>query len=106
MITGLQHRDDEAPVALVDAAYWIKGCSSLGRLRYAAMLRVGDGADAAFCLVDVKEAAEAAAPRVHDVGAPRDNALRVVTGRARALAHLGERMLAARLLDRPWCCAS
>lgn len=101
MITGLQHRDDQAPVALVDAAYWIKGCSSLGRLRYAAMLRVGDGADAILCLVDVKEAAKAAAPRAHDVAAPRDNALRVVTG-ARALSpNLGERMLAARLLDRP-----
>ena len=101
MITGLQHRDDQAPVALVDAAYWIKGCSSLGRLRYAAMLRVGEGADATLCLVDVKEAAKAAAPRAHDVAAPRDNAVRVVTG-ARALSpNLGERMLPARLLQRP-----
>ena len=101
MITGLQHRDDEAPVTLVDAAYWIKGCSSLGRLRYAAMLRVGEGEDATLCLVDVKEAAKAAAPRAHDVAAPRDNAIRVVTG-ARALSpNLGERMLAARLLQRP-----
>ena len=101
MITGLQHRDDEAPVTLIDAAYWIKGCSSLGRLRYAAMLRVGDGKDAALCLVDVKEAVKAAAPRARDITAPRDNAQRVVTG-ARALSpNLGERMLAARLLDRP-----
>ncbi|WP_293905528.1 DUF2252 family protein [Phenylobacterium sp.] len=101
MITGLKHRDDQAPVALVDAAYWVKGCSSLGRLRYAAMLRVGEGDKAASCLVDVKEAVKAAAPRAQGIAAPRDNAVRVVTG-ARALSpNLGERMLAARLLDRP-----
>lgn len=101
MITGLRHRDDAAPVTLVDAAYWIKGCSSLGRLRYAAMLRVGEGERATLCLVDVKEAVRAAAPRARDITAPRDNAVRVVTG-ARALSpHLGDRMLAARLLDKP-----
>ena len=43
MITKLQSRDSADPVTLVDAAYWMKGCSSLGRLRYAAMLRVGKG---------------------------------------------------------------
>jgi uncharacterized protein (DUF2252 family) len=34
MITGLQSRDAADVVTMVDAAYWIKGCSSLGRLRY------------------------------------------------------------------------
>ena len=97
MITGLQHRDDRDPVEMVDAAYWLKGCSSLGRLRYAVMLRVGKGKSANLCLVDVKEAAAAAAPRWTEAVMPRDNAQRVVTG-ARALSpHLGERMLAARL---------
>lgn len=101
MITGLQGRDDDAQVGLVDAAYWIKGCSSLGRLRYAAMLRVGTGPDASLCLVDVKQATTAAAPRSADLVMPRDNAVRVVTG-ARALSpHLGDRMMPARLLGAP-----
>jgi uncharacterized protein (DUF2252 family) len=100
MVTALQGRGDGAPVELVDAAYWLKGCSSLGRLRYAAMLRVGEGSDTALCLVDVKEAIAAAAPRSEGTGMPRDNAVRVVTG-ARALSpNLGERMIAARLLGR------
>jgi uncharacterized protein (DUF2252 family) len=100
VVTGLQGRAKGDPVELVDAAYWMKGCSSLGRLRYAVMLRVGEGKDAGLCLVDVKEATAAAAPRAADVSMPRDNAQRVVAG-ARALSpNLGERMAAARLLDR------
>ncbi|MFZ3327113.1 MAG: DUF2252 family protein, partial [Methylocella sp.] len=35
MVTRLQCRESSDAVMLVDAAYWIKGCSSLGRLRYA-----------------------------------------------------------------------
>ena len=100
LLTRLQSREDDAAVALVDAAYWMKGCSSLGRLRFAAMLRVGKGADSRLCLLDVKEGVTAAAPRNPDAVMPRDNAVRVVTG-ARALSpNLGERMVAARLLDK------
>ena len=43
MVTGLQGRELSDAVTMVDAAYWIKGCSSLGRLRFAVMLRVGEG---------------------------------------------------------------
>jgi uncharacterized protein (DUF2252 family) len=100
MVTGLKHRGDDDPVELVDAAYWMKGCSSLGRLRYAVMLRVGRGDGADLCLIDVKEGVAAAAPRDAKATMPRDNAVRVVTG-ARALSpHLGERMVAARLLEK------
>ena len=100
MITGLQSHDADDPVSLVDAAYWIKGCSSLGRLRYAAMLRVGEGKGSSLYLMDIKESARAAAPRSPGAAMPRDNAVRIVAG-ARALApNLGERMIAARLLDR------
>ncbi len=100
MVTLLQGRAETDAVTMLDAAYWSKGCSSLGRLRFAVMLRVGAGKGAAFCLVDVKEAVSAAAPRYADVAMPRDNAARVVAG-ARALSpHLGERMIAARLLGR------
>jgi uncharacterized protein (DUF2252 family) len=39
LATALRGRDDHAPVHVVDAAYWRKGCSSLGRLRYGVLLR-------------------------------------------------------------------
>jgi uncharacterized protein (DUF2252 family) len=80
--------------------YWVKGCSSLGRLRYAALLRVGTGKGSGLCLIDIKEGVAAAAPRALRARMPRDNAVRVVT-RAQALSpNLGQRMLAARLLDK------
>jgi uncharacterized protein (DUF2252 family) len=100
MLTHLRGRDDKHSVKLVDAAYWIKGCSSLGRLRFAALTRIGAGNATTFCLVDLKEAVPAAAPRNKRAKMPRDNAERVVIG-ARALSpNLGERMLPARLLDK------
>ena len=105
LVTHLHSREDDADVALADAAYWVKGCSSLGRLRYAVLLRVkGADADARFCLIDIKEALHAAAPRApRTAGAelPDDSAERVVMA-ARALAPaLGDRMIAARFLDKP-----
>lgn len=104
LVTRLKHRDDEARVRLIDVAYWVKGCSSLGRLRYAALLEVGKkvakGRD--FCLLDLKEASKAVAP--HDTSAmsmPDNNAERVVTG-ARAMSPtLGERMTTGRIIRRP-----
>jgi uncharacterized protein (DUF2252 family) len=99
-ITRLQSRGDDDPVSLVDAAYWMKGCSSLGRLRYAAMLRVGEGEGSSLCLLDVKEGVTAAAPRSPEADMPRDNAVRVVTGAKALSPNLGERMIPARLLDR------
>jgi uncharacterized protein (DUF2252 family) len=99
MVTGLSHRDAESIVTVRDAAYWMKGCSSLGRLRYAVLVEVCDGSRRGFGLVDIKEAVDAAAPR-SVVNMPRDNAERVVTG-ARAIApFLGDRMRAARLMGR------
>ena len=100
MITRLQSRDDQDRVSLVDAAYWMKGCSSLGRLRYAVMLRVGEGKSSSLCLVDIKEGVTAAAPRKPGADMPRDNAIRVVTGAKALSPNLGNRMIAARLLDK------
>ena len=99
LVTGFQGRESSDAVTMVDAAYWIKGCSSLGRLRYAAMLRVGEGKGSALCLVDLKEGVAAAAPRAEGVAMPRDNAVRVVTGAKALSPNLGDRMIAARLLD-------
>jgi len=101
VIAGLLARKADAPVALVDAAYWMKGCSSLGRARYAAMLRVGTGRSAALCLVDIKEAVTAAAPRATSGAMPRDPAQRVVAGAQALSPNLGQRMMAARLLGKP-----
>lgn len=102
LVTSLRDRRDGDNIEVVDAAYWMKGCSSLGRLRYAVLVGVGDDGDAKdnLCLIDIKEGVQAAAPRAADAEMPRDNAERVVAG-ARALSpNLGERMMAARLFDR------
>jgi len=92
---------DEVKTRLVDAAYWMKGCSSLGLLRYAAVLEIEDGkGDPDFALVDIKQAVPSVAPAAEGADMPGDPADRVVAG-ARALSpHLGDRMIAARLLGR------
>ena len=97
LLTSLKSRDPSDPVVLVDAAYWMKGCSSLGRLRFAAMARIGEGKSSTLCLVDLKEATTAAAPRSKTMIMPRDNAVRVVTGASALSPNLGERMVATRL---------
>ncbi len=96
---GEERRGSEAE--LVDAAYWMKGCSSLGTQRFAALveLRGKDGVD--YALVDLKEAVAAAAPAAPGAAMPADHAERVVAG-ARALSpNLGMRMLATTVLGRP-----
>jgi uncharacterized protein (DUF2252 family) len=100
LVVSLNSRDADDPVELLDAAYWVKGCSSLGRLRYAALLRVGTGKGSSLCLIDIKEGVAAAAPRAARARMPRDNAVRVVTGAQALSPNLGQRMLAARLLDK------
>ncbi len=102
LVTSLRIRDDGATVEVLDAAYWRKGCSSLGRLRFAVLLAVRDKArkDVSHCLIDVKEAVAAAAPRTAEAVMPSDNAERVVEGARHLSPFLGDRMLAARLLDR------
>ena len=99
-ITGMQGKADADAIEVMDIAYWMKGCSSLGRLRYAVMLQVGDGKESKPCLIDIKEAVTAAAPRSNRKAMPRDNAERVVSGAKALSPHLGERMVAARLGDK------
>jgi uncharacterized protein (DUF2252 family) len=85
-----------------DAAYWVKGCSSLGRLRFAVLLNVigKQSREASLCLMDVKEAVQAAAPRHAKVKMPRDNAGRVVEGARHLSPYLGERMVAESLMEQ------
>ena len=103
MVLALNDRDADGRLRLHDAAYWKKGCSSLGLLRYAALIGVRGSKDKeeAIALVDLKEAVPSVAPAAIDAAMPGDPAERVVAG-ARALApNLGERMIAAKLLGRP-----
>lgn len=93
---------DAESIELVDAAYWVKGCSSLGKLRQAAIVQtVGKLGGRRFGLIDIKEAVPSVAPSAPGADMPADPAERVMAG-ARALApNLGERMLAAHLQGRP-----
>ena len=76
LATRLRSRDDNEEVKLIDAAYWVKGCSSLGRSRYAVLLHM-DGNKEDYCLVDLKEAVKASAPhaRARKCLLTRQNAL-------------------------------
>jgi uncharacterized protein (DUF2252 family) len=105
LLTHIHSRRDDAKLEIADAAYWVKGCSSLGRLRYAVLVRLkGGGGRTEICLIDIKEAVHAAAPRTadtEDARLPENSAERVVMG-ARALAPaLGNRMIAAEFLGKP-----
>lgn len=100
LATQLRHRANDATVVLEDAAYWRKGCSSLGHLRFAVLLDVDQqgstGED--MCLMDVKEARASCVPSADVDHLPPDHGARVITA-ARALAPaLGERMRSARML--------
>jgi len=100
LATQLHSRRSDAKTELVDAAFWVKGCSSLGLLRYALLVAIGSGKHREYCLMDVKEAVKAAAPHAARAGMPKDNGQRVVEGARHLSPHLGDRMRAGLLLDR------
>ena len=99
--TSLRSRDDDAAVEVLDAAYWMKGCSSLGLLRFAVLLGVGKGKKRDLALMDIKEAIKAAAPRYAGETMPKNNAERVLQGALHLSPHLGKRMVAGTLQGRP-----
>ncbi|EJM97549.1 DUF2252 family protein [Herbaspirillum sp. YR522] len=103
LVTAMRHRANNAEVKMLDTAYWMKGCSSLGYLRFAVLLDANGQATerSDICLFDIKEAVTAAAPRYADARMPRDNADRVVEGARHLSPHLGTRMKSARILERP-----
>ena len=101
MVIDLDAGRDDRHVELVDAAYWVKGCSSLGKLRYAALVRVGGKRNGRHSLIDIKEAVASAAPASDSAAMPAHFGERVVAG-ARALSpNLGERSVAADISGRP-----
>ncbi len=97
-ILEFKGRKPGSKISVVDAAYWVKGCSSLGRLRFAVLLSIGKKADRTYCLIDLKEATCAAAPQVKMT--VHNDAERVVTGASNLSPNLGQRMLAVRLLGK------
>jgi uncharacterized protein (DUF2252 family) len=100
LATMLRSRHDNAQVEVIDAAYWMKGCNSLGHLRLAVLLNVENGKKGARCLMDIKEATRPVAPAYRDASMPRNPAMRIVEGARHLSPFLGERMLAAQLWGR------
>jgi uncharacterized protein (DUF2252 family) len=102
LVTSLKSRPSNAKIEVLDAAYWMKGCSSLGQLRFAVLVnvRTGKTRDDEICLIDIKEANSAAAPRARDVQMPADHGMRVVEGAKHLSPALGARMMSGKLLNR------
>ena len=100
LVTSLRSRDDDAAVEVLDGAYWMKGCSSLGLLRFAVLLGIGSGKKRDRALMDIKEAVAAAAPRYAGNRMPKDQAERVVEGAMHLSPHLGKRMVAGKIEGR------
>jgi len=99
LVASLRSGSDER-VRVKDAAYWRKGCSSLGRLRIAVLLQFGKGKSGRHCLMDVKEATAPAAPSDPTAEMPLDPAGRVRQGAKNLSPFLGSRMISGRLLER------
>jgi uncharacterized protein (DUF2252 family) len=95
LVQRIDGRDGELRIRLLDAAYWMKGCSSLGRLRYAALVGIGGKKNEEYRLLDIKEAVMAAAPSSKKAKMPANNADRVVQGANALSPYLGERMTSA-----------
>ena len=87
-------------VRLLDSAYWVKGCSSLGRLRYAVLVSAGKRKARDFRLLDIKEATKAAAPCAESRRMPATDAERVVAGARNLSPYLGQRMMAETFAGR------
>jgi uncharacterized protein (DUF2252 family) len=100
-ILAFEKHDGDRTVRMVDAAYWLKGCSSLGLLRYAVLVEIrSDKGRPAYALVDIKQAVDPVAPAYPAETMPADNAHRVLQA-ARALSpHLGERMIPVEMLGK------
>ena len=72
LATMLKSRPTEADVHLLDAAYWVKGCSSLGKLRYAALIAVASKKKKhhSYGLLDFKEGVGSVAPPASEAQMP------------------------------------
>ena len=102
LVTSLRSRSNNASVKVIDAAFWKRGCSSLGLLRYAVLLKYSGKRKGTenLCLMDIKEAIPSVAPYSKGAEIPTDNAVRVIVGARNLSPYLGERMVATQLLDK------
>ena len=101
MILSLDNKDKERTVRLIDAAYWMKGCSSLGLLRYAAIIGLKNAKGRSdYALIDLKEAVAPIAPSTAGAEMPSDNAERVAAAAWALSPHLGKRLIPVRMLDK------
>jgi uncharacterized protein (DUF2252 family) len=104
LVAQLEERDEKTRISFVDAAFWVKGCSSLGLWRAAVLIELSDESKkkrrSSLALLDVKQAVEASAPWAPGADASMPAGLRVLEGARHLAPALGERMLAAQLLGR------
>jgi uncharacterized protein (DUF2252 family) len=98
---ALADLDASGSIRVVDAAYWRKGCSSLGSLRVAALIgiRAKKASSDIYALIDIKEALPSVATAAANVSMPADPADRVVAGAQALSPNLGDRMIPAKLLS-------
>ncbi|MEI9939541.1 MAG: DUF2252 family protein [Pseudomonadota bacterium] len=102
LVTRLDCRDDEAQIRVRDAAFWVKGCSSLGLWRCAALIEVigHDQAHGGYSLLDIKQAVATVAPVSDASQLPEHHGERVVLGAKALSPALGARMLSGTILGR------
>ncbi len=105
LVAKLESRDDDAKISFVDAAFWVKGCSSLGLWRAAALIEIKDRNKKGrkrktLSLIDIKQAVDASAPWAAGVAHDMQPGERVLRGAQKLAPALGSRMVAAELLDR------
>jgi len=68
LVTQLSRGEDDtsADIKVLDAAYWVKGCSSLGLWRAAVLVGINGGKKkSSLCLLDLKQAIGAVTPHTH-----------------------------------------
>ncbi|HVW26778.1 MAG TPA: DUF2252 family protein [Polyangiaceae bacterium] len=102
LVTRLDSRSDDARVRVMDAAFWVKGCSSLGLWRCAAFVEVRARRDskADYALLDLKEARRPLAPLEPGLNVPAHQGERVVQGAKALSPSLGGRILSGTVLGR------
>jgi uncharacterized protein (DUF2252 family) len=101
LITQLEDRDAELPIKLIDAAFWVKGCSSLGLWRVAALVEYhSEDRTTELALLDLKQAIAPFAPWAAGTDPGFSNGVRVLEGAKKLAPALGLRMMAGTILER------
>jgi len=105
LVSKLESRHEDAEVAFRDAAFWVKGCSSLGLWRAAVLVEITDRTRkrhkrTSYSLLDLKQAVEAAAPWAEGANPGLSPARRVLTGARKLAPALGQRMTTIEMLGR------